>query len=398
MAALTWLGFILSILAILIISRWHLGLSLFTASLILAVFTMGPHLFGQLGLETFTDPAIVFMAAAVALIPMIGGYLETSGLMDSLVSNLQVNRKGFLMSVPALMGMLPMPGGALLSAPMVKRGGEGVSTENLVGLNVWFRHTLYLVYPLSTALIVSSYLAGIDIYDSIFALSPFFALTMVVGFIFFLLEAKGKIAGRGEFSLRGLMIPLGVLLAAPIIDFLILKGLEPEIRETALILAVLVSFMLAAFFSRQTWKKTVRVARKMKPWNFGSIIFGMFLFLAVFQNSGVPELIARLGLPSIVLCVGVGFLLGFVTGRIQVPASIIIPIYLGAAAVSTMEVWPFAITYVSIFVGYVASPVHPCTSVTLEYFDLSLKDFLKRMVWPSVVMMIIMVAAGLMVF
>ena len=398
MDALTWLGFFLAILAILIISRWHLAASLFTASLILAVFTMGPGKFGSLGLETFTDPGIVLMALAVGLIPMIGGYLETSGLMDSLVNNLRVNRRLFLGTTPALLGMLPMPGGALLSAPLVKRGGVGVNDAAKVSLNVWFRHVIYMIYPISTALIVSTYLAGLDVYQVIPFLFPFFLVTAFLGYWFFLREAKGKIEGRGEFSWKGLGIPLGILLAAPILDFILLNGARPEIREVALIIAVATSFVLAVYFSRTNLKKSWKVAKHMKPWNFGLIIFGMFLFLAIFQNSGVPELIDALGLPNLVLCVGIGFLLGLVTGRIQVPASIIIPLYLGSSGLLAMEPWHFAITYVSIFVGYVISPVHPCISVSLEYFRVELKDFIRAMAVPSAIIMIIVLAIGIFIF
>ena len=59
MDIIIWAGFILSILSILIISRWHLGLSLITAAFVLAVFTMSPDLFGTLSLETFTNPGII---------------------------------------------------------------------------------------------------------------------------------------------------------------------------------------------------------------------------------------------------------------------------------------------------------------------------------------------------
>ncbi len=397
MDALTWLGFFLAILAILIISRWHLGASLFTAALVLAVFTMTPDMFGNLGMETFSDPGIVFMAIAVAMIPMIGGYLETSGLMRSLVNNLRVNRRGFLGAVPALLGMLPMPGGALLSAPMVKLGGRGVSKEAMVSLNVWFRHVIYMIYPISTALIVSSYLAGLEVYDVIPVLFPFFLLTTALGYIFFLREASGKIKGKGAFSWKGLLIPLGILLAAPILDFTLLNTLKPMVRETALIIGVSISFILAMYFSRTNARKTWVVARKMKPWNFGSIIFGMFLFLAIFQNSGVPELIRGLGLSSLALCVGVGFALGVVTGRIQVPASIIIPIYLGSAGMA-MDPWHFAITYVSIFVGYIVSPVHPCISVSMEYFSVELKDFFRKIAAPSAILMVLMIILGFFIF
>ena len=106
------------------------------------------------------------------------------------------------------------------------------------------------------------------------------------------------------------------------------------------------------------------------------------MFLAIFQNSGVPELIGGLGMSNMALCVGVGFLLGLVTGRIQVPTSIIIPIYLGSAAVLTMDPWHFAIAYVSVFIGYVISPVHPSISVSLEYFGVDVKTFMIKMAVP----------------
>jgi integral membrane protein (TIGR00529 family) len=359
---------------------------------------MGPDDFGDLGLETFTDPGILLLALAVALIPMIGGVMETSGQMDSLVKNLRIRRRVFLGLSPALVGMLPMPGGALLSAPLVKRGGRGVRPDTKVALNVWFRHVLYLIYPLSTALIVSTYLAGLGVYDVIPYLIPFFILTIVVGYIFFLREAEGRVSSRKRFSWWGLFLPLGVLLAAPIIDFALWQGFRPGIRELALVAGVLVSFSLALYFAHLNAKKIKRVARHMKPWNFGLIILGMFLYLAVFKASGVPEIIASLNMPMIALCVGVGFILGLVTGRIRVPASIIIPIYLGSTGFTAMSPLTFAITYISIFIGYVISPVHPCISVSLEYFKVNLKDFFKRILFPALFVLVVVIIVALFIF
>ena len=201
-----------------------------------------------------------------------------------------------------------------------------------------------------------------------------------------------------EFSWKGLLVPLGVLMAAPILDFVILTWGKPDIREVALILAVLVSFSLAAYFAHTNLRRSALVAKKMKPWNFGSIIFGMFLFLAVFKASGVPELITGLGMSNLALCVGGGFLLGIATGRIQVPASIVIPIYLGGAGATVMGAWPFAIMYASMFVGYIISPVHPCISVSLEYFGVDLKSFFRKMLWPGVIMMVVLLTIGFMVY
>ena len=398
MDALVWFGFLLSIVTILVISRWHLALSLFAASLVLAVFSMSPDTFGRLGLETFTDVGIVLLALAVASIPMIGGIMEASGQMKSLVNNLRIRRKAFLGISPAMVGMLPMPGGALLSAPLVGRAGAGVPDDVKVALNVWFRHILYLIYPLSTALIVSTSLAGLTVYGVIPYMIPFFILTIILGYVFFLRTASGRISGAGRVSYKGLLFPLGVILAAPVIDFLILQFFDVGVRELALITGVGVSLFLATYLSKLGAWDLGRVARKMKPWNFGLIIFGMFLFLAVFKGSGVSDLIVSLNLPLIVLCVGIGFLLGLVTGRIQVPASIVIPIYLGSTGVAAMSPWPFAMTYISIFLGYVISPVHPCISVSLEYFRVPLKDFLWKIITPAGIVLLVVAIVAAFVF
>ena len=216
--------------------------------------------------------------------------------------------------------------------------------------------------------------------------------------MFFLRTASGRISGAGRVSYKGLLFPLGVILAAPVIDFLILQFFDVGVRELALITGVGVSLFLATYLSKLGAWDLGRVARKMKPWNFGLIIFGMFLFLAVFKGSGVSDLIVSLNLPLIVLCVGIGFLLGLVTGRIQVPASIVIPIYLGSTGVAAMSPWPFAMTYISIFLGYVISPVHPCISVSLEYFRVPLKDFLWKIITPAGIVLLVVAIVAIFVF
>ena len=106
--------------------------------------------------DTISDPTVFLLALIVGLIPIIGNVLLTSGQIDSLVSNMRIGKKKFLLFFPALVGMLPMPGGALLSAPFVEKGGKDIDNSAKAGINVWFRHTLYLVYPLSPGLIVSA--------------------------------------------------------------------------------------------------------------------------------------------------------------------------------------------------------------------------------------------------
>jgi integral membrane protein (TIGR00529 family) len=318
-----------------------------------------------------------------------------SGLMDHLVENMRIGKRAFLAFSPALIGMLPMPGGALLSAPLVKKAGKEVDPGISAGLNVWFRHTLFLIYPLATSLIASAKIANIEVYDVIPYLFAFFVFSMAIGYIFFLRKAIGVMTYKGGFSLKWLLVPLGILLLAPFLDFSLQEILKPEIREVTLVAAVLCSFILAVIVGRLGARGTIKACADMKPWNFALIIIGMFTFFNVFKASEVPEMIVALHLSNVMLCVVVGFALGFFTGRIQLPASIVFPIYLAGGALASMPHTHFAISYFAIFLGYAVSPVHPCVSVSVEYFKIDMNRYFRVMAGPVAIAFLLALAAGL---
>ncbi len=359
MVDMVWTGFIASIAALLVLSRWRLWVSMVAAALVLAAFTLSVGETADSLYATLTDPGVILLALVVGLIPMIGGVLERSGRMDDLVENMRIGQKPFLASSPAIIGMLPMPGGALLSAPVVEKAGSGMSPSGKAAANVWFRHVLYLAYPLGTALIASAKIAGITVYQAIPWLFPGAVFMLVLGWLFLLRDADGKLGYTGDFQPRKLAAPLTVIALAPAMDFALqqVPGLEP--RELATFLAVSLSFALALALSTLTMKDIASIGEKSRPWNFALIIVGMFIFLGVFVKSGAPEAMAGLDLPLVIICVVFGIVLGAVTGRIQMPASVIIPIYLSRTGTETMALLPFAIVFFAIYIGYVASPIHP---------------------------------------
>jgi integral membrane protein (TIGR00529 family) len=392
---LTWIGFFVSIAVLLTVSRKNLALALFAAGITLGLFTISSYNIGMKIWETITDSSVVLLAVVMGIISMIGGALEISGRMDDLVNNLRIGKKPFLMFSPALIGMLPMPGGALLSAPLVEKGGVGVNPENKAALNVWFRHAFLLIYPLSAFLIVSTKIAGLDVYTVLPYLLPFFIFTVLLGYLFFLRNAEGKINYTKKFSLKKLIIPLLVIMIAPLLDFLIRSIFELPVREISLLIAVAVSFIMAFVLGNLNLNSIRSISKKMKPWNFAFIILGMFIFINIFKASGVPESIAGLTLPNTMLCVSLSFLLGIVTGRVQVPASIVIPTYLAISGLSSMPPPIFVITLFSIFIGYVISPVHPCVAVSTEYFKIKIQDFLKVAILPVFIMILVMFVLSL---
>ena len=373
-----WIGFFLSMFILLVLSQKNLGIAMFAGAIVLGIFFAPESLPSKIW-ESITDPRTIFLAGIVSLIPVIGGVLNETGQMDRLINNMRVGRKLFLMLSPALVGLLPMPGGALLSAPLIDKAGAEIPYEKKAGINIWFRHILYLVYPLSTDLIVSTMVAGIGLYQPIPFLSLFLLFSIFLGYFFFLGEKLEKMNYERKFSMGELLPPLTILFMAPILDLILEETSILPTRETATFIAVSISLTFAILIGKLNLMQLYRIVIKAKPWNFAFMMMGIMVFLGVFKGLGVFDLFMNVLITPDMLF-GIAFLLGFVTGRIVTPAGIIFPIYLMKFGQISLPV--FALMYFGIFLGYIITPVHPCVSLTLASFKVDLKNYLRIMVRP----------------
>ncbi len=384
------IGFLASMAVILIISRKNLPLGLIGGAVVLGLFSLPTEVVVDRLLFTISDVSIILLALAMGIIPIIGGAMKESGQIDGLIDNLRISRRSLLGLSPALMGLLPMPGGALLSAPLLEKASRGVARDLTAAINIWYRHLLILLYPLSPALIVSAKISGLDVYHAVLWLSPGLVLALILGYLFYLRRVDGTIAHPNRFSWPGLMTPLTVVLSAPIIDFVGKRVLS--FGTLATLIGVATSLCLSVILSRRKLDLRGIIVRS-KPWNFTLIIIGMLFSLHVFQKTDAGNLILMIPLPPLILSVTAGFLLGFFTGRIQLPASITLPIYL--ATVDQIAPFVFALIYTGIFFGYVISPVHPCLVVTCEYFHTPVRRLMKRLAVPTLIVFLVVVLISL---
>jgi len=392
---IVWAGFALSLVALLVVSRRDLALAMAIAAVVLGGFTLSPTAFLGVLKETISDPSVLLLSFIVGVIPLIGGVMELSGEMDRLVANLKIGLRPFLALSPALLGMLPMPGGALLSAPVLERRAPHAPPELKAAANVWFRHVLLLVYPLGPSLIASAKIAHFDVYTVIPYMMIPFGLSLLLGYFFILRRVEPELTLPSRFSLGGFFFPLLIIVIAPILDIVLKRSIDLPYPEIGTAAGVTASLILAVVIGRFDPKRLGSVFGKMRPLKYALIIVTMFAFLNVFRVSGVPELIGAISFPPLVLSVLIGALLGLITGRIQAPISIIVPIFI--TAYGAMSAPAFAVTYFSVFIGYILTPVHPCVSVSLEYFDISLWALFRRMAVPALLGLAASAVVGLFV-
>ena len=378
----SWLIFLFILGFIFIFSKKELSIVLGIAAILFGLFVQVDLL--NVFYSVFTNPSIIFLALAVTLIPILGGIMEESEMMLELIKKLNVSKKAGLILTPALFGLLPVAGGALMSAPIVDQIDPKLDPNKKVGANVWYRHAFYLIYPLSAPLIVGSYLAGLSLYVVILALIIPFFLTIFVGYFIILRNVHDSSKNESKRDLRSVFYNLIPLIIAPTIDFIGRLVFDISFPEIFLFFGILISIFVGIKFANMKFTYIKSITKKMRIWRFPLLIISMFIFLYTFQDSGVPEEISALNL-SLVIFLCIGLFLGFATGRIQLPITILIPIYLLQYSTPVVPLPHFAFIYFSIFLGYIITPLHPCIAYSVDYFETDYTDTLKYLATSSFV-------------
>ncbi|HEC87367.1 MAG TPA: DUF401 family protein, partial [Thermoplasmatales archaeon] len=183
---------------LLIRKKWNFGATLLLGSLIVGIFSLQEiqpvdiaKAFLRANIYSMDEGKISTTTLELALIMLfiniLAVMMQETGAMTKLIDSLRrVFSKGSILAViPAVFGLLPVPGGALFSAPMVDKEGDklGVSKENKTILNVWFRHIWFFVYPFSSAMILicSQDFSNINIYDLVAIQIPGFLFMAIIG-------------------------------------------------------------------------------------------------------------------------------------------------------------------------------------------------------------------------
>ncbi len=138
---------VFALILFIIKAKWSLGNAFLAGAAGLGgIFGMGPAAIGKASLSALLDPKTLSLSVVVSLILILSHCLEKTGQMERIL----LRFKGLLpwarvnlVIFPALIGLLPMPGGAIFSAPMVKAIG---TSQGLVPLTVKLCQLLVSAY------------------------------------------------------------------------------------------------------------------------------------------------------------------------------------------------------------------------------------------------------------
>lgn len=277
------------------------------------------------------------------------------------------NKKLQLMFLPALVGLLMVPGGAIISAPFVDNIGDELNIEKprRAVINMVFRHISMHFIPYSNSfLLMVLLLPQVSVYKVIGLNIIYVTVYASIGYFCYIKDIKNENPQKRESSAIKNFLQLA-LYTLPIYFAVILNIAFKTPFYIGVLLNILILFLLKP-------QKTI-IKDFVKGINITLFltIFAVYLIQATISN--FPEfnkmLESLLSNPATLIpaMVGVSAFFGLATGFQPAAMGVILPV-IGALSLSVGRMTVLAhVAFTWSFLGYFFSPIHLCQLFTIEY-------------------------------
>jgi hypothetical protein len=369
-----------AVIVVLRLRNVDFSLSILTGSMIIAVTSETPvEVLVEAGRRTIADPNTFNLAVAVALITVLGYSLKETSLMTELIEGLRgvLPARVLMATIPAMFGLLTMPGGALMSAPFNEPEADrlGLNPEQKTYMNIWFRHLWYWASPLSPVPILAASMAGFTLNGFLAAQLPILVVTLVLGFLVSSVFVKD--GGRHDHGAKG--FPEVARGLAPIVLAVVLSS-----AGIPLWMALALGLALVFLIRKIPPGEALKMIHSGVRWDLAAAVVSMLFFRFVVESSSsvksLFESATGLGVPLIAILIVVPLLVGSISGTPTMGVGMIFPLLL--PLLGDYNVYVVSIVYAGIIGGYLASPMHLCLILTNSYYKSELGKVYRYLV-PS---------------
>jgi hypothetical protein len=392
--------------------RLHLSLALFAGSLALA-FWMGLGVYPLAGVivASVTSVQTIGILLIVWLIMVLSKLMKEAGQMERLVSSfsrLSGDPRTVGSVMTALIGLLPMPGGALFSAPMVDASLSAlpVNKEQKTIINYWFRHIWEYWWPIFPGVILALALLKVETWIYISAMAPVTVISVLAGVLFILRpirlvqqQATNPVSWKALGLFLKEIVPIliiifFILFQAALTEILARFGVRFALPGALSMLPGLVGAVIwvGAFNHLPAYRIRVCLLDR------GSVtilllIVAIMIFQGVLKESQAAlqirsELIAYqipVSMVIMILPFLAGFITGIAVGFVGTSFPLIIPMFPEGGLAGYLSSAALAFTFG--FMGMMLSPVHLCFLVTKDYYGASLIRSYRYLLLPALSVM-----------
>jgi integral membrane protein (TIGR00529 family) len=382
------------LIVILIKRKISLGLSILSGGFFLG-FLFGLSLFQMfkhMGIAAIEWPTI-HLLIVILLILVFGEFLKHLKSLESLstgLENLFKSTKLLLMFLPATIGILPMPAGAMMSAPMVEQVGSrrNLPPDVKMVVNYWFRHILEFFWPLYLGVVMTASLLNITLREVILA-QILLSLAMIGGGVLFCSSKikidDGRVHSHGGFYQNLKLALKGILPVLVVVGFNLAFSIDIAL---ALGLTLLLFGLIRKIHIMIWW----RMIRRAITLEMVILILSVMIFKKLITVSGaietIPNSLANFGISPVVAVLIVPFTVGILTGMTSAFVGISYPVLFSLLKPDGVNYGYMMLAYGAGFAGVMLSPVHLCLVVTKSYFKASFSS-IYRMLLPASLFLIV---------
>lgn len=392
-----------------------LGHGLFAGTIVLALFgRVSPMDTLSAVWNGWVEPRGLALIAVVTLLMILSQHMDKSGQMERLFEQVRkrISSPRLALAIfPALIGLLPMPGGAVFSAPMVESAGRPscLANDHKSLINIWFRHVWEYTWPLYPSLILIVALSGIPLSRMMPYLIPLTVAAVIIGYFFFLRQVKPgeesvETADNGRQSILYLASPILVVLVGAL-------GGQPTLRALGSIWPVLsglpgqaaMALALVAAVALAGWQSGGLSALRQVTFSKHTammvyLILSILAFKGVALASGGVDQLSRLlvdiKLPLIVLVIALPLAMGLITGIAVGYVATAFPVLI--ALIPPEAAIPYLVLgHVAGFSGVMTSPAHACIVLSNEYFHTPHGGVYRQIYLPQAILLAVAVVMTL---
>ncbi len=386
---------VIAVIIFLIKKKWKLEYVILLASLLAGVlFNLSPIQIGNNFVLALIDPATLKLIGIIVLVYILSGVLRKVESLRDLVDSLQGLVKDYRLTlafIPALLGLIPMPAGAMFSAPMVKEvgGRVGLTPEEETFVNYWFRHIWEFVWPLFPGIILFAGLLKVEIQEVILVQFPLTITAVIVGFVweYKYLKKDTTLINKKDilFNLKKLFFGIWPIL----LIIILVLGTKTDLLFS---LVIVILSLIFSNIKKLSLKMLKEIIRNDIDLSVVILIASIMIFKRILQVSGgieiIPEAFAKLGVhPYIVLFI-VPFFIATMTGLGTAALGIGLPVLLPIIVQGEANLYYAMLAFTGSFAGVMISPMHLCLVVTRNYFKADMGKIYKMLILPLTIIIL----------
>ena len=384
-------------------AKLGIGTAVAAGSLVLALlFGMGPISWLQTAADGVLGQDTLVLVVIITLILMLSDTMERTRQNEQLmeIMRTRITHPRFrLVFFPSLIGFLPMPGGAVFSAPMLEGMARSldIPPRRLVNINYWFRHVWEPCWPLYPGILLAASLADLPLYTLVGIMLPGTLACLALGWWFLLRPGvlalpDASVDREGTTGSMGRVLALGSPLIIAIAGALALEGiiswLAPGVApEYGVIIALAAATAWCFRQNRLPADLAVRILFKKRTWVFVWLIVAIFMFKEVLMRAGVVDELSAMGGTSALLATALllPLLVGVVSGVTVAFVGATFPLIIGLAQQAGVDsVLPYLVMGMFAgFTGIMISPIHACFLLSCEYFKVDISKAWRELARPA---------------